>query len=304
MSRTTTDALYLVTIVTFILALRFLSSPEARTQGELDRRRRDDARDRRHARPGRPRKLRTDRDRDGRRRRRRAGRCSHGEDDRDAADGRPLQRGRWRRGSTDLARRVSPLRWGLHNRRGHLHGAVGTDRIGLVLRLARRVREAAGADLGPSDRVPRPADRERADHRHRRRARRLDLRRRRHPGPDLRPHRRGARVRRHVRPSDRRRRHARRDLAAQRLHRACRVGHRLRAPQQRPDRGGCTRRRLRHPADAVDGQGDEPVDHERPLRGVRPGAGRSRDGAGSTTAGPSERPRPRTSPWCCRSPAR
>ena len=33
MSRTTTDALYLVTIVTFILALRFLSSPKHARKG-------------------------------------------------------------------------------------------------------------------------------------------------------------------------------------------------------------------------------------------------------------------------------
>ena len=49
------------------------------------------------------------------------------------------------------------------------------------------------------------------------------------PGPDLRAHRRRARVRRDVRAADRRRRHARRDLVAQRVHRACRVGDRLRA---------------------------------------------------------------------------
>ena len=35
MSRSTTDLLYLVTIVTFILALRFLSSPKRARQGNL-----------------------------------------------------------------------------------------------------------------------------------------------------------------------------------------------------------------------------------------------------------------------------
>ena len=35
MSRTTTDLLYLVTIVTFVLALRFLSSPKRARQGNL-----------------------------------------------------------------------------------------------------------------------------------------------------------------------------------------------------------------------------------------------------------------------------
>ena len=35
MSRTTTDLLYLVTIVTFILALRFLSSPKRARNGNL-----------------------------------------------------------------------------------------------------------------------------------------------------------------------------------------------------------------------------------------------------------------------------
>ena len=58
---TTTNLLYLVTIVTFILALRFLSSPKRARQGNLLGAGRDGARDRGHARPGRARELRLDR---------------------------------------------------------------------------------------------------------------------------------------------------------------------------------------------------------------------------------------------------
>ena len=56
--------------------------------------------------------------------------------------------------------------------------------------------------------------------------------------------------------------------------------------QQRADRQRHARRRLGHVADDDDGQGDEPLDRERPLRRVRPGAGRRRrdapaDGTGA-----------------------
>ena len=47
-----------------------------------------------------------------------------------------------------------------------------------------------------------------------------------------------------LRPPDRRRRHARRDLAAERIHRARGGGHRIRAREQRPDRERHARRRV------------------------------------------------------------
>ena len=99
--------LYLVAIVCFILALRFLSSPKHARKGNWVGGARDGDRDRRRrccstgsatgplivvgAAIG-----------DGRRGRRR----THGEDDRDAADGGPVQRGRRRRGGARRARRV------------------------------------------------------------------------------------------------------------------------------------------------------------------------------------------------------
>ena len=110
MSRTTTDALYLVTIVTFILALRFLSSPKHARKGNWI------------GAAGMTLAIVVTLAQDGLdnyaliaigmvdRRRRRARRRAHGEDDRDAADGRPVQRGRRRRRGAHRARRVPPLR--------------------------------------------------------------------------------------------------------------------------------------------------------------------------------------------------
>ena len=92
------NLLYLVTIVTFILALRFLSTPAHARRGNrigaagmvlaivvtLDQDRGDE--------------LVGDRGRHGDRRRLRCGRGAQGEDDRDAADGGAVQRRRRRRG--------------------------------------------------------------------------------------------------------------------------------------------------------------------------------------------------------------
>ena len=104
------NLLYLVTIICFVLALRFLSSPTTARRGNwigaagmavaigvtlaqherahrlADHRRRRD------------------------RRRLRSGRRAQGEDDRDAADGGAVQRRRRRRGGARLARRVPHLR--------------------------------------------------------------------------------------------------------------------------------------------------------------------------------------------------
>ena len=95
---------------------------------------------------------------------------------------------------------------------------LGADRLDLVRGFSGRVREAAGADRRAPDRVPGPERRQLAD-----RARRGRLR---HCGDRGRAGAVGARradparapLRRDVRAADRRRRHARRDLAAQRLH--------------------------------------------------------------------------------------
>ena len=106
-----------------------------------------------------------------------------------------------------------------------------------------------------------------------------------------------ARLRRAVRAADRRRRHAGRDLAAERVHRPRRGGDRLRARLERPDRERRARRRLRNAADDDDGAGDEPLDRERPLRCVRAGAGGRRADGGARGHGALGR-RPRTSRSC------
>ncbi len=83
---------------------------------------------------------------------------------------------------------------------------------------------------------------------------------------DVRPR---APLRRAPRPADRGGGHARRDRAPE-LVRGPRVrGHGLRAREQRPHHRGHAGRRVGlHPLDPHV-QGDEPLDHERPLRGVR-----------------------------------
>ena len=122
------------------------------------------------------------------------------------------------------------------------------------------------------------------------------------PGPELReplPLRRGARARGRPRPepdgvrgplafsahrrvvaplrrpadhSDRRSRHADGHRHPERLRRALGGGDGLRPGQQAPDHGGCARRVERPDPGDHHVQGDEPVVHERPVRGLRPGA--------------------------------
>ena len=173
--------LYLVAIVCFILALRFLSSPKHARQGnwvggvgmlvaiattlaldgicELgpDRRRR--------------------RDRRGRRGRRRA----HREDDRDAADGGPVQRGRRRRGGARRARGVPRRRSGdLAGERVVsivLSALIGSISFaGSLVAFAKLQELLSGRPIvfaGPERRQRgRPARRRRARHRARRRRRR------------------------------------------------------------------------------------------------------------------------------------
>ena len=96
--------------------------------------------------------------------------------------------------------------------------ALGADRQHLLLRLADRVREAAGAAERASDRLSGPAVRERRRAADRARPRRPDRRRSREGSRRRRADRGRARLRRSLRAADRRRRHARRDLAAERFH--------------------------------------------------------------------------------------
>ena len=114
--------------------------------------------------------------------------------------------------------------------------------------------------------------------------------------------RRRADLRRPLRAPDRRRRHAGRDLAPERLHRARGLRGRLRPARERPDRQRRARRRVRHAADAADGPRDEPVDHERPLRRVRADPDRHRSGARRRPHAPARRRRT-TSRSCSRTRA-
>ena len=248
MGTTGVNLLYLVTIVCFVLALRFLSSPATARRGNqigavgmviaivatllkasvhitwlmvlgaVDRRRV--------------------------RCRRRAAR----EDDRDAADGGAVQRRRRRRGGARRAGGVprAGAASGPHPRRRLARDpALGADRLHLVLGLARRVREAAGADQGPADRLSRPEARQRAPDRRLHRSGRAILAGGEQQLAALGGGRRGAPLRRPLRAADRRRRHAGRDLAAERVHRARRGGDGLRAREQRADRQRHARRRRR-----------------------------------------------------------
>ena len=104
---TTSNLLYLVTIICFILALRFLSSPTTARRGQLDRRRRGwSVAIVGHARASRRAHRLADPRRRRDRRRLRCRRRAPREDDRDAADGGAVQRRRRRRGGARLARRV------------------------------------------------------------------------------------------------------------------------------------------------------------------------------------------------------
>ena len=108
---------------------------------------------------------------------------------------------------------------------------------------------------------------------------------------------RRARPRRADGAGDRRRRHARRDLAAERVHRPRDGVDRLRALEQRAHHRRHARRRLGHPAHADDGQGDEPLARQRPLRRVR--HRRRRRPGGAAPAATAQRPLdapPTTSP--------
>ena len=147
----------------------------------------------------------------------------------------------------------------------------GDHRLGLLLGLEHRLRQAAGADPRPADPAARPAV-----HQHRR----CSLVAVGCVGGDRRRHRvaracscvillAAARAREHVRAADRRRRHAGRDLAAERLHRPVGGGRRHRARQRRADRRRHARGRLGLDPHQPDGRGDEPLDREHLRRRLR-----------------------------------
>ena len=222
------------------------------------------------------------------------------EDDGDAADGGAVQRRRRRRSRADRARGVPQPRPGARPAGAqHLGGddPVRDHRLDLLRRLADRLRQAAGADRRAADRLPGAEGRERARDRDRARARGRDPRRERVPVAARRRDRRLAHIRRPLRPADRRRRHARRHLAVERLHGDRGLRGRLRAARERPDRQRRPRRRVRHSADAADGPGDEPLDHERALRRLRADPVRERARRWTTGAARARRPR-RTSRSC------
>ena len=136
----------------------------------------------------------------------------------------------------------------------------GDHRLGLVLGLEHRLREAPGDHSRPPDPAPGPAVHQHRAAGHLHRLLDRDRVRDRIRGPLHRdPGGRGD-PRQHVRAADRRRRHARGDLAAERLHGAVRRGGRPGARQRRADRGRHARGRLRLDPHDADGRGDEPLD--------------------------------------------
>ena len=162
----------------------------------------------------------------------------------------------------------------------HGDDPLRADREHLVRGQHGRVREAARARHRPPDRLSGAEGRERAA---RRRARSGGDHRGRGCRADLAPRgadRRCVDLRSPVRPADRRGGHAGRDRAPERIHGARRIRDRVRAARERPHRQRHARRRVGNAADAVDGQGDGAVGHERALRRVRPAAGHGRGPGG------------------------
>ena len=202
--------------------------------------------------------------RNGRGRRR-----SHCEDDRDPADGRPVQRGGRRRRGPSGGGRAAAFRRPSAHRRIIAKRLQHRDRIDLVCRQHGRLREAPGADDRDANHLPRPADRER------------------HPGrsdPRLRHRSSYSRVdsaflhlidgprvgaRRRIRAADRRRGHASGHLAAERVHRPCGGSERVPAQQLRSDRRRDARRRIGQPSHQDDERRHGAVPGERAVRRLR-----------------------------------
>ncbi|MNM42675.1 hypothetical protein D3C81_535200 [compost metagenome] len=200
---------------------------------------------------------------------------------RHAADGRAVQRhGRWlggghRRGGTAALclpgqSRYHPLECAGAGRPGRApairHGpAAGrgrrSDRCGVAVRLGDRLgqtrwppRQARDLARPAGDEPAGGAGRGGAGHHRREHAQHLGHRR---------LLRAGARAGRVDDAADRWRRHAGGDLAVQRVHWPGGVVRRLRAGQRSVDHRRHDGRRSGHPADPVDGQGDEPADPQR-----------------------------------------
>ena len=161
----TRTSLYLVTIVSFILALRFLSSPRRSAARQPDRRGRHGARDRRHARAGRAENYGWICGRDGDRRRLGASARAV------KMTAMPQMVALFNGVGGGAAALVALAEF--HNlapEPGRLPTAtsrsrsscLGADRLDLVRRLAGRVREAPGADQRPADHVSGAEVRERA----------------------------------------------------------------------------------------------------------------------------------------------
>ena len=175
---------YIVTIVSFILALRFLSDPAQGAARQPGRRRRHGHRHRGDVLPARPRlrPVRLGDHRHGRHSADRRLRRARREDDGDAADGGAVQRRRRRRGGLDRPRGLPRLDRGAgrpRSQRLRRHRPLGAHRLGVVRGQHGRFREAPGADDRPADHVSRPEVRQspaargagRPRHRHRRRRR-------------------------------------------------------------------------------------------------------------------------------------
>ena len=229
MSTNVANLLYLITIVTFILALALPLEPGDGAPRQPDRRRRH----------GRSRsssrwvkigadELVGDRGRDAPRRRLRRGRGAQGEDDRDAADGGAVQRRRRRRGGAHRARGVPPhpSRAGPADRRHRslaiaLSGLIGAISFsGSMIAFAKLQELIGGRPITyPGQKIVNLVAARRAASARRRRAHH------RRPGRMAAVGRRSAAalaLRRPLRAPDRRRRHAGRHLAAERVHRASR----------------------------------------------------------------------------------
>ena len=188
----------------------------------------------------------------GHRDRGRGSRGAERADDRDAADGRDIQRRRRRRGGDHRVDRVPPPLRSRACRSGFEKSQIPTLFAAIVGSISFWGSNIAFGKLqeilpGRPIKLPGQIDHQRRPVRDLRRLR--DHARGRHPLPGAIHHRDPAgrgRLGEHGRTPDRRRRHACRHLAAERVHRTVGRRHRDRAEQHRDDRRRDDRRRVRH----------------------------------------------------------
>ena len=229
------------------------------------------------------------------------------EDDRDAAAGVAVQRGRRRRGGPRRDRRLHPAQLdGAPRRHDDLRRPRRGHRLGHVHRLADRRRQAPGPHPGQADlRARRPDRHDRPGGRRGPRHGRAHPRR----GRDARPStaRRRSRssgvvvagrpdLRDHDGPADRRRGHAGRHQPAQLVHRHGRGDGRVRDREPGPDHRRRPRRCVRRDPDQAHGRRDEPLGHEHHGRRVRRRRRRGRGGGRCRRHGPRDRRRRRRDP--------